>query len=65
VIPIEVDYDQFFWDFQLGFKKILYQSSGLSIGVSPVAGVRIHHTNIYNMNEYAWYGISLSARFGK
>jgi hypothetical protein len=62
VIPIEVEYDKFFWDLQLGFTKYLYQSSGLSIGISPIAGARIHHTNIYNLNEYAWYGLSLSAR---
>ena len=62
VIPIEVEYDKFFWDLQLGFTKYLYQSSRLSIGISPIAGARIHHTNIYNLNEYTWYGLSLSAR---
>ena len=65
VIPIEVEYDQFFWDFQFGFKKFIYHSSGLSIGISSVAGVRIQHTNIYNLNEYAWYGMSFNVRSGK
>ena len=65
VIPIEAEYDKFFWDLQLGFTKYLYQSTELSIGISPVAGARIHHTNIYNLNEYAWYGLSISARIYK
>jgi hypothetical protein len=65
VIPVKIEYDKYFWDLQLGLTKNIYQSSGLSIGISPVAGARIHHTDLYSLNEYLWYGLSLSARLGK
>ena len=65
VIPVDAAYDKHFFDFQLGLTKYIYRSSGLSIGISPVAGARIHHTDIYNLNEYAWYGLSLRTRLGK
>lgn len=65
VIALNLEYDPFFYELQLGFLKHLFQCSGLSIGISPVAGVRIHHTSIYNLNEYAWYGMNISTRISK
>jgi hypothetical protein len=65
VIPVKIEYEKYFWDLQLGFTKYITRSSGLSIGISPVAGARIHHTDLNSLNEYLWYGMSLSARLGK
>ncbi len=63
--PEKIDYDKFFWDLQLGLTRNVYQSSGLLLGISPVAGVRIHKTERTSLNVYPWYGLSLGARLGK
>ncbi|MDD4225211.1 MAG: hypothetical protein WCY58_01990 [Mariniphaga sp.] len=62
IADLETNYNRFFWEINLGFRKNLYQTRGVTFTLSPKAGYRKNSPDkSIGEDNYIFYGLGVSA----
>lgn len=64
VAEFKTNFDNFFWDLQLGTNSIVYKSNKIQVALSPQIGIRNFDSEHSYLLKYFYYGIGLSTKLG-
>jgi len=65
VASIEPNFNPFFWELNLGFRKYIFHTDNFAVSLSPIVGYRNQYSKIEIGSEsYFFYGLGVSSAIG-